>query len=73
MNLEVYDKNKINQFRLNLEEKLKGNTKTISLSTIPQDFKSRLVRFISFLVVRFISIISVVFIRNTPSVSLDEI
>lgn len=73
LNFEVYDKSKISLFKQQLNQQLEGKTKKISLETIPQDPKSKLMRLFAFLLVRFISIISIIFIRNTPSVSLDEI
>jgi cardiolipin synthase len=73
MNVEIYDKLKIKEFKDTVLKNMENNTRKISLDTIPQTFKARTIRFFAFWMVRFFSIISVIFIRNTPSVKLDEI
>ncbi|MFZ4713328.1 MAG: phospholipase D-like domain-containing protein [Bacteriovoracaceae bacterium] len=73
LNVEVYDKAKIKEFKDHVMKQLDKNTSKISLNSMPQDFRSKAFRFFAYWIVRFFSIISVIFIRNTPSVKFDEI
>jgi len=73
MNVEIYDKLKIKEFKDVVLKNFEKNTRKISLDTISQTFKAKTIRFFAYWMVRFFSIISVIFIRNTPSVKLDEI
>lgn len=73
LNLEIYDHSKIREFESEVLNCMEGNVISITKENLDQRWLVKIKRWFAHKIVRFVSIISVVFIKNTPKVHLDDI
>lgn len=73
LNLEIVSSTIARQFKKNVEESMKGKIRIITPELLPNKWTSRIASYIAYKIVRFISIISVIFVNNTKRISADDI
>jgi cardiolipin synthase len=73
LNLEIYDRSKIREFESEVLNLMEGNVHGVTLDNLDQRILKKFQRWLAYLIVRIVSVISVIIIRNTSKVSLDDI
>lgn len=72
LNVEVLNKEDIWHFYGSLEGLLSGNTKQFSIEDFKGNVFQTILFFISYLIVRLVSIVSVIFVHDSKKLSLDD-
>lgn len=73
LNLEIVSSIRTRQFKKSVEESMLNHVRVITKDLLPNTLFSRFLSYVAFKIVRFVSIVSVIFVKNTKRISADDI
>lgn len=73
LNLEIVSSTLTRNFKKNIEDNMKDKIRIITPELLPNKLSARFLSYVAYKIVRFVSIISVIFVKNTKRISADDI